>query len=523
MTDCALPCFMFTCVPSGNVKLIPDIGSAASAKPSAPSAVTGRNIEPVVSEDGSSRSYLALFWDSRICLFASPTLSPRACIHLVMPRWYTWISLRKEVRRTLESWLSRTRYFFHAHSYRSSAVILLKILIWRQRYNDKRTCTRLHRGYAYIFPHCYIKATSKELLIYDTIKFSSIYMRNIVVPYKAVNTLNQFGYIDDCDDNKTILQKIANNGVGYFIQPNKSMPYFPKRGLQIMTSLNKENKALGHNLASYTNMMLKSITFLLNNTLSKNLNSFAYKQLEYPNVNHTEIDIDTILLQLISFDLERIVLSGEISCDKLERILNLAQTRNILVVFRVHYLAYPIQHIQDMLRKYRTIMVELLIDSATPLDIINLREERLILKYIVTNNSDLDKLTGAKENIVLCPIFLDEKNITLQPQMVITKDEVLKINQNLKDCYLKDYINTSYFGHITINYDGMVYCVNQQIESLQNRDLACIINNWVGSQDCYWYFTRNKKLECKDCALQVLCPSISIYEQLKIYKCPCRV
>ena len=150
MTDCALPCFMFTCVPSGNVKLIPDIGSAASAKPSAPSAITGRNIEPVVSEDGSSRSYLALFWDSRICLFASPTLSPRACIHLVMPRWYTWISLRKEVRRTFESWLSRTRYFFHAHSYRSSAVILLKILIWRQRYNDKRTCTRLHRGYAYM-------------------------------------------------------------------------------------------------------------------------------------------------------------------------------------------------------------------------------------------------------------------------------------------------------------------------------------------------------------------------------------
>ena len=150
MTDCALPCFMFTCVPSGNVKLIPDIGSAASAKPSAPSAITGRNIEPVVSEDGSSRSYLALFWDSRICLFASPTLSPRACIHLVMPRWYTWISLRKEVRRTFESWLSRTRYFFHAHSYRSSAVILLKILIWRQRYNDKRTCTRLHRGYAYL-------------------------------------------------------------------------------------------------------------------------------------------------------------------------------------------------------------------------------------------------------------------------------------------------------------------------------------------------------------------------------------
>ena len=41
------------------------------------------------------------------------------------------------------------QYFFHAHSYRSSAVILLKILIWQQRYNDERTCTRLHHGYAY--------------------------------------------------------------------------------------------------------------------------------------------------------------------------------------------------------------------------------------------------------------------------------------------------------------------------------------------------------------------------------------
>ena len=168
-------------------------------------------------------------------------------------------------------------------------------------------------------------------------------------------------------------------------------------------------------------------------------------------------------------------------------------------------------------------MVELLIDSNAPLDIISQREERLILKYIVTNDSDLDKITGTKENVVLCPIFLDEKNITLQPQMILTKEEILKMNQNLKDCYLKDYINTSCFGHITINYDGMVYCVNQQIGSLKNHDLACIINNWVGSRDCLWYFTRNKNLECKNCALQVLCPSISIYEQLKTYKCPCMI
>ena len=48
-----------------------------------------------------------------------------------------------------------------------------------------------------IFPHCYIKATSKELLIYDTIKFSSIYMRNIAVPHKTVNTLTHIAAVFD--------------------------------------------------------------------------------------------------------------------------------------------------------------------------------------------------------------------------------------------------------------------------------------------------------------------------------------
>lgn len=44
-------------------------------------------------------------------------------------------------------------------------------------------------------------------------------------------------------------------------------------------------------------------------------------------------------------------------------------------------------------------MVELLIDSATPLDIINLREERLILKYIVNNNSDLRQAYRVQKKI----------------------------------------------------------------------------------------------------------------------------
>ena len=105
----------------------------------------------------------------------------------------------------------------------------------------------------------------------------------------------------------------------------------------------------------------------------------------------------------------------------------------------------------------------------------------------------------------------------------MTKDEILQSCHTLKECYVKEYINPSCFGHLTINFNGEVCCLNERIESLRDMDLPYIINKWVGSQGCLWYLARNKRCCCKECAIQVLCPSVSIYELLNIYKCPCTV
>ena len=110
------------------------------------------------------------------------------------------------------------------------------------------------------------------------------------------------------------------------------MPYIPERKLRITTSLHKEKKALGYNLTSYTNMMLTSLTLLLNNTISTYLNTFAYKQLEYPDTNCPEIDMEKISVQLSSFCLEKIILSGELPYAKLEKFLEFTSDRNIQVI-----------------------------------------------------------------------------------------------------------------------------------------------------------------------------------------------
>lgn len=376
----------------------------------------------------------------------------------------------------------------------------------------------------YIFyPHCYIKATSNELLIYDTIECRSVYMKNVVLPSHSIVKLDRFGYIEENSYTMLVLQEIENNNFGYYIQYDELMPYIPERKLRITTSLHKEKEALGYNLTSYTNMMLRSLTILLNNTIDSYLNTFSYKQLEYPDINYIEIDLEKIFVQLSSFCLEKIILSGELPYGKLEKFLEFANNRNIQVIYRIHYLAYSCYYIQEILHKFDSLVIELLVDSLTPFHMLNFNEERLIYKYIITSISDVDKISKIRKDVILYPVFLDTRTIILQSQMIMTKDEILQSHQTLKECYIKEYINPSCFGHLTINFDGEVYCLNEKIESLRNMDLPYIVNKWVGSQDCLWYYTRNKRCCCKDCAIQVLCPSVSIYELLNIYKCPCTV
>ena len=109
----------------------------------------------------------------------------------------------------------------------------------------------------------------------------------------------------------------------------------------------------------------------------------------------------------------------------------------------------------------------------------------------------------------------------VEPQKTVTIKQ--SSDKKVKECYVKEYINPSCFGHLTINFNGEVCCLNERIESLRDMDLPYIINKWVGSQGCLWYLARNKRCCCKECAIQVLCPSVSIYELLNIYKCPCTV
>lgn len=125
MTACALPRFMFTWVPSGNVRLTPESMSQDSDRGAGLSVAIGRNRLPESSDKGGIGSPMPSCRQSRRRFLASFTDSPLFSIHRFILPCLTLHLFRKEVRVAVGLWDSSFKNAFHTLSYRFAAVILV--------------------------------------------------------------------------------------------------------------------------------------------------------------------------------------------------------------------------------------------------------------------------------------------------------------------------------------------------------------------------------------------------------------
>ena len=125
MTACALPRFMFTWVPSGNVRLTPESMSQDSDRGAGLSVAIGRNRLPESSDKGGIGSPMPSCRQSRRRFLASFTDSPLFSIHRFILPCLTLHLFRKEVRVAVGLWDSSFKNAFHTLSYRFAAIILV--------------------------------------------------------------------------------------------------------------------------------------------------------------------------------------------------------------------------------------------------------------------------------------------------------------------------------------------------------------------------------------------------------------
>ena len=375
----------------------------------------------------------------------------------------------------------------------------------------------------YFYPHCYLKSTDNEILVYDTLNKRHVYLKNYPL-LRCDKESFQRGFLKVSKKHDDFLNQCIANDLGYFIDFEKIVPFMYNRNLEFVTSLNKERKALGYNLQSYTNSLLKEVTILLNNS-KKELTEEMCLQMEYPRYNNACIDMDFLLKQLSSFQcIETIILSGELMTSLLYNVLEYAKKHNIHVIHRIVYSSDIFTTALKLMNEYSNFSIEIFVDSLCEMaQIKSFLNDNIYVKAIIKSINDLEKFKG-HENIMYLPVLSSKRNNTdVLLQMILSKKDILHSTKTIKDCLLADYINPTIYGHLTIDYDGSVSCLGNRIASIYESDLASMVNHWIGEERCIWYETRKKKDTCRDCALQSLCPPISIYEKTGIYKCPCEI
>ena len=124
MTACALPRFMFTWVPSGNVRLTPESMSQDSDRGAGLSVAIGRNRLPESSDKGGIGSPMPSCRQSRRRFLASFTDSPLFSIHRFILPCLTLHLFRKEVRVAVGLWDSSFKNAFHTLSVSVSAMLV---------------------------------------------------------------------------------------------------------------------------------------------------------------------------------------------------------------------------------------------------------------------------------------------------------------------------------------------------------------------------------------------------------------
>lgn len=374
------------------------------------------------------------------------------------------------------------------------------------------------------YPHCHLKSTEKEVLVYDTLTKKHVYLKESPLSKVDKESFRQ-GFVKVSKSLDGFINKCFASELGYFLDFDRVPPFFYDRNLEFVTSLNKEKKALGHNLQSYTNLLLREITILLNNS-KDDYSDEMYHQMEYPKCNSEIIKLDIFLQQLSLFQyLENIILAGEIEMTLLWDALLFLKEYNISVIHRVMFNAFNYELELELLAMFGNYSIELLVDNSVDTARINsLIRDRICVKAIITTIDDVEVLGGIKDVIYLPVLSNKHDNTDMLTQMIISEDDILNSSKPIKDCRISDYVNPSIWGHITIdNNDGDVSVLGKRVASIFDSDLSSIINRWVGQDNCIWYKTRGKKSTCKECALQCLCPPISIYEELGLYKSPCSI
>ena len=143
------------------------------------------------------------------------------------------------------------------------------------------------------------------------------------------------------------------------------------------------------------------------------------------------------------------------------------------------------------------------------------RHDKQINLYIITNMDDYRMLINNQSIDKFFPMFDGENYSFFQEYLHYDRFEVLRENITENSILMNQYVNSNFFGEISIFPDGNVFS-RKGTKSLgyidRNHMKQLLIEELTNRKN--WFLTRQQMDKCNDCVLNCICPPVSSCELL---------
>lgn len=369
-----------------------------------------------------------------------------------------------------------------------------------------------------VYPHCLVRTNGERILIFNPQTKSSIFCEEVEIVESFSDTDNYIFPV--VEKKKSFYKEAVSKQLGYMIVA-ETRPFYASPKLNFVSSMKKEQRALGYNSGWRIPSLIKSISLHLNNTNVRLPKDSLYVQLDYPKCyikrsSFSHYILDKIRNVILCSPIEIIYISGDTDKAMCQLINKMKEFYTGTIVVRTSICEYDkMLELLDADDINSNLRIEYIVNdlpifkSITKIgnisDRVSFAMPILSLGNIMGGNSQL--------HIRYIPLIYDSRQQhNLIEQMLLTKEEILESTSSIEACLSKDVLNENFWGHITITIDGNLYIGSDFLGEINERTVYSLISKYLQKNNNLWQYTRNKKDECKKCLLSSLCPSISIYE-----------
>lgn len=138
------------------------------------------------------------------------------------------------------------------------------------------------------------------------------------------------------------------------------------------------------------------------------------------------------------------------------------------------------------------------------------RKENETNYFLAQNEEELLSVENEEAVDEVYPLYNGSNLDFMKTYLSYSREDVLKNEITEREIFMNKYINTNFYGELSVNPEGEVFSCknNESLGNIQTDSLKKIVlNEYCKHRN--WFLTRNRMPGCKDCVYNWVCPPVT--------------